>query len=688
MTVLMAVYNGQEFVRKSLESVLNQTYGDFEFLIINDASTDETVSLIKAYDDPRIRLENNAKNLGLASTLNRGLDMIDTEFVTRMDSDDICHPRRFEWQVSFMEEHPTCGISGTWARSFGLPGQRATLRYPELPDEARVCQFFGSPVAHPTIILRKALLDRHQLRYDPLFSRTEDFDLCVRASEFFDIRNMPRVAFYYRRHLQSVTVRNETEMLGQVRKIVARQLERIGLAPSDTELDLHCRPCLGRGAQTPDELIAAEEWFHKLDRILRKSGRFTPAALDKGVGRQWFLFCRNSACLGTSALRAFLRSKNKHISIATLKERGLFQAAVFYHTVRSASKRARSSKPGSPSAQPLVSVVMPMRNAEAFLSDSVGSILTQTYRNLEFVILDDDSSDGSRNFVQSLKDHRIRLIKNEKQMGVAETLNRGFSEARGKYVARMDADDISLPDRLARQVTYLENQSGIAAVGTRVHYFGGPWGMLDLRPCTSSVCAAFLIFATPIVHPTVMIRRELLNGNGLTYRSVFSRSEDYDLWVRLVEFGGLANLPEVLLRYRLHPQSVTSQHQETMAIQHRQIVLRALKNRKISLSEVDLDLLCRIIRGERSEALSALTEAVDLLKRIVREEPETPVAMRHAAAVAWLRYCANNGQFGLRSWRAFCEARLDSDVPAAAFYRQRLWVSCLWHECKGVVKAA
>ena len=684
----MAVYNGQEFICKSLESVLKQTYGDFVFLIINDASTDETVSLIKAYDDPRIRLENNAKNLGLAATLNRGLDMIDTEFAARMDCDDICHPRRFEWQVAFMEEHPTCGILGTWARSFGLPGQRATLRYPELPDEARVCQFFRSPVAHPTIILRKALLDQHQLRYDPLFSRTEDFDLCVRASEFFDIRNMPRVAFYYRRHIQSVTVRNETEMIGQVRKIVARQLEHIGLTPSETELNLHCRPCLGRGAQTPDELVAAEEWFHKLHRSLQKSGRFKPSALDREVGRQWFLFCRNSACLGISAWHTFLRGKSEHKAAATLKERGLFQAAVCYHTVRSASRPAIISKSGPSSTQPLVSVVMPMRNAEAFLHDSVGSILTQTYRKFDFIILDDDSSDGSRNFVQSLKDHRIRLIKNEKQMGVAETLNRGLSEARGKYIARMDADDISLPERLARQVAYLENHPEIAAVGTRVDYFGGPWGMLDLRPCASSVCAAFLIFATPIVHPTAMIRRELLNGNGLMYRSVFSRSEDYDLWVRLVDFGGLANLPDVLLRYRLHPQSVTSQHQETMAIQHREIVLRALKNRKISLPEVDFDLLCRIIRGERSETLSALSDSAALLKRIVREEPETPVAMRHAAAVAWLRYCASNGHFGLKAWRFYKAAELDSDVPATVFYRQLFKISCLWHEFKGAKKAA
>lgn len=683
----MAVYNGQEFIRKSLESVLKQTYGDFQFLIINDASTDETVSLIRAYDDPRIRLENNEKNLGLAATLNRGLEMIDTEFAARMDCDDICHPRRFEWQVSFMEEHPTCGISGTWARSFGLPGQRATLRYPELPDEARVCQFFRSPVAHPTIILRKALLDRHQLRYDPLYSRTEDFDLCVRASDFFEIRNIPRIAFYYRRHLQSVTIRNEAEMIGQVRKIVKRQLGQIGLTPSETELDLHCRPCLGWGAQTPDELVAAEEWFHKLHRRLQESGKFASSALDKELGRQWFLFCRNSACLGTSAWHAFLRSKSKHRAAATLKERGLFQAAVFYHTVRSASRPVITSKSDSSSGQPFVSVVMPMRNAEAFLHDSVGSVINQTYQNFEFIILDDDSSDGSRNFVQSLKDHRIRLIINEKQMGVAETLNRGLSEARGKYIARMDADDISLPERLARQVAYLENHPEIAAVGTRVDYFGGPWGMLDLRPCASAVCGAFLIFATPIVHPTAMIRRELLNGNGLMYRSVFSRSEDYDLWVRLVEFGGLANLPEVLLRYRLHPQSVTSQHQETMAIQHRQIVLRALKNRNISLPEEDIELLCRIIRGERSEALSALADSAALLKRIVREEPATPVAMRQATAVAWLRYCANNGHFGLKAWRVYREAELDSDVPAATLYRNRFMASCIWHEVRGPNKA-
>lgn len=688
VTVLMAVYNGEKYLRDAMESVLKQSYRDFEFLIINDASKDKTVSIIESCGDSRIRLVHNESNLGLAVTLNRGLDMIKTEFVARMDCDDVCHPQRFEWQVGFMDDHPECGMSGTWLRTFELRGQQGISRYPETPDDVRVNQFFSSPVAHPTLIMRKAMLDRHGLCYNPHFSRTEDFDLCTRAGNFFEIRNLPRIAFFYRRHLQCVTIRYEEDMRAQVKEIVMRQLRELGLTPTEAELDQHCRPCLGQGAKSRDELMAAEEWFFKLYRRMRESGRFAEISIDKVLGRQWFLFCRNSACLRKSAWDALMRGKAAWKEDIPFKEKKSFQAAICYHFLKSAYTGKASRESSLRSTQPLVSVVMPMRNAESFLPDSVGSILRQTYRNFEFVILDDDSSDGSADAVKSFNDKRIRLLRNERQMGVAESLNRGLEEARGKYIARMDADDISMPERLARQVAYLEENTSIAAVGTRVAFFGGPKLMPDLRPCTNTVCGAFLIFGTPIVHPSAMMRKALLNECGLMYRSDFSRSEDYDLWARMDGFGGLSNLPEVMLKYRLHMQSVTSQFQETMVVQHRIIMNRVLKNRRIDITEAELDLLSSIAHCERSASFPKLIAASSLLKKIMSAEPEAPVAMRHAAGVAWLRYCSNNSHFGLAAWREFHAAGLDSDVPAANFYRQLLLARCMWHEFKGIQKEA
>ena len=684
----MAVYNGAVFLDEAVRSILKQSYKDFEFLIIDDASRDETWQLLQAYHDPRIRLVQNERNVGLAETLNRGLDMIDTEFVARMDADDISMRNRLEWQVAFMDEHPECGMSGTWLRTFELRGQRGISRYPEQPDDIKISQLFCSPVAHATLIMRKAMMDRYQLRYDPGFSRTEDFDLCTRATACFEIRNLQRIAYHYRRHLQCITISNEREMQSQVRKIVVRQLKDLCITPTDMELDLHCRNCLGRGAKSLEELSDAEEWYHKLYLHLKRNSQYESMAIDRVLGRQWFLFCRNSACLGPSAWRALIRGVGTRKGIASPTEKFLFQSAMYYLSIRSAYEGETSPKLTSSSSHPLVSVVMPMRNAERFLTDSVGSILKQSYRNFEFIIVDDESSDESSNIMKSFNDRRIRLLRNERQMGVAESLNRGLAEAKGKYIARMDADDISLSERLSRQVAYLEKNMNLAAVGTRVQYFGGPWGALDLRPCAYSVCGAFLIFGTPIVHPSVMIRKSLLDKSGLFYRSDFSRSEDYDLWARLARFGGLANLSEVLLKYRLHVQSVTSRHQEVMAVQQRSIMNRVLKDRTIELTDADLDLLCGISSCKRSESLSTLTTAASLLKKIISIEPEAPVAMQRAASIAWLRYSANNGHFGLSGWRVFHAADLHTDVPAAKIYRKRLMASCIWHELLGSKKAA
>lgn len=331
----------------------------------------------------------------------------------------------------------------------------------------------------------------------------------------------------------------------------------------------------------------------------------------------------------------------------------------------------------------LISVLLPVHNGLRHLPSALRSVLGQTHRNLEVLVIDDGSTDGSGEWVSRVGDPRIRLIRHREPLGVARALNAGLAAASGPWVARMDADDISLPRRFAKQVKYLREHPEVVAVGTRIRYFGGPLGMIDVRPDTASVCTASLVFGTPLVHPSVMMRRAALTSGNLQYRAEFSRSEDYDLWVRLAETGQLANLPEVLLRYRLHGQSVSAKHGGDMAAQQRSIIATVLERRGLELREAEIDLLHRVVRCERSRDAAEIRRAGELLMRLVALDRVAPAALHDAAAIVWLRYCANNGHCGLASWRMFREPDLRTGVPGAALQEVVFRAVCAWHQVRG-----
>jgi len=209
---------------------------------------------------------------------------------------------------------------------------------------------------------------------------------------------------------------------------------------------------------------------------------------------------------------------------------------------------------------PTVSVVMPVYNAERYVAEAVESILAQTFTDFEFIIIDDGSTDASLSILQhyAKRDERIRLT-SRPNTGVVRAMNEGMSQARAKYVARMDADDISLPERLAREVAFLEGNPDCVAVGCRVMMIdadGDPIRKWPVHECHEEIDRANLeSFGSSIVHPTVLMRRDEVAAAG-AYNIAFQYASDMDLFLRLAERGRLANLPEVLLKYRLHLGSI------------------------------------------------------------------------------------------------------------------------------------
>lgn len=201
----------------------------------------------------------------------------------------------------------------------------------------------------------------------------------------------------------------------------------------------------------------------------------------------------------------------------------------------------------------MVSVVMPVYNGSKYLKEAIDSILNQTFTDFEFIIINDGSTDNSEDIILSYNDQRIRYLKNEQNSGICITLNKGLDNALGKYIARMDCDDISFPERLAKQVVYLESHHDVGALGTDIITFGD--GYTDqhfdfVHDCYG--CKAGLLFATCFAHPAVMLRASIINEHCLRYDDRYRGLEDYELWYRISEYAEMTNLPEALIRYRLH----------------------------------------------------------------------------------------------------------------------------------------
>jgi glycosyltransferase involved in cell wall biosynthesis len=199
----MPVYNGEKYVGEAIESILTQTFADFEFLIINDCSTDKSVDIIGSYRDNRIRLLHNEVNMGLIDTLNKGIDLATGGYIARMDQDDISMPERLQRQVAFMETHPGTAVCGTWAVTIDEDGK--PLGKLETPVGPRIDKdlWRPSPIIHPSAFMRTSVA-RHY-KYNRQFIDAEDYELWLRISKDYPIENIGEYLLHYRISPTSIT---------------------------------------------------------------------------------------------------------------------------------------------------------------------------------------------------------------------------------------------------------------------------------------------------------------------------------------------------------------------------------------------------------------------------------------------------------------------------------------------------
>ncbi len=213
---------------------------------------------------------------------------------------------------------------------------------------------------------------------------------------------------------------------------------------------------------------------------------------------------------------------------------------------------------------PRVSVVMPCYSSERYLSEAIDSVLSQSLADLELlVVLDAGSRDGTEAVLEGYTDERMRVVRNDPPLGLVRSLNRGFALARGEYVARMDTDDVALRDRLHKQAAFLDAHPSIGVVGSAVQTIDQHGRDLGLRhyPTTPGLTLWRMHFDCAMCHPATMFRKGVFEDTG-GYSARARNGEDYDLWLRAMRYHDLTNMPEVLLRYRLHGDSISARRRD------------------------------------------------------------------------------------------------------------------------------
>ncbi len=316
ISVVMPVHNGEKYLQEAIDSILNQTFTDFEFIILNDGSTDKTEEIILSYDDPRIVYVKNEENLQIVKTLNKGIALAKGKYIARMDADDISMPERLEKQVRYMEEHLEVDVCGSFLDTMG-EGVKRYWNYPYTPASIKIALMFYSPLAHPSVIVRKCFFDN--ARYASAYLKAEDYYLWAVNSKEYEYANIPEVLLHYRLHAsQTARVAGDIQ-LELSNKIRRNLLEDFGVELSDKEFDTHIN--ISRYLYV--DMYDAEKWLYKLYQQNKINHLFEDKEFQKFLDNKWWMVINNSTYKG---LKAFFYHRNSRVNFYS---KSLFQNIKF-----------------------------------------------------------------------------------------------------------------------------------------------------------------------------------------------------------------------------------------------------------------------------------------------------------------------------------------------------------------------
>lgn len=492
ISVIIPTWNREEFIGNAIKSVLNQTIPVKEIIVCDDGSTDKTIDLIQSRFGEKVRILRLAHNGRPSIPRNRGIAAATGDYVAFLDSDDEWVANKLELQLNELLKTKSDGCATNAFRL--IPGIGIVGNLIELDkDQITLNELLHfNQVISSSIILKRSLLDiAGRFPEGPQLSVGEDYVLWLKIlslTDNFSYINSPLVIY---RDSPSDSIRVKSKNIA---------LQNFYIYSNYFGWLLQRSP------------IQAAYIFLK----------FIFVKLTLNFWRVYFKFYE---CLAN--LKGFLIGQG----VCDLSN-------------TSASINITSNN------HPLVSVIMPVFNAEAYIGEAIQSILNQSLSNIELVIIDDKSTDNSIAVIESFNDMRIRLVKLKENHGISNALNEGISHARSSYIARMDADDIANRNRLFLQYNFLSKNREVGVVGSWIKCFGNKNYTHDY-PTEDNSIKMNMFFQNPIAHPSVMFRKEIVLSVG-GYNSLYDSVEDWELWSRLIKTTKFRNLPEYLIHYRIH----------------------------------------------------------------------------------------------------------------------------------------
>lgn len=298
VTVMMPVYNGERYISDAIKSILSQTLRDFELLIMNDGSTDNTLRVVRSFNDPRIRIIENEKNLGTILTRNRGLKECRGEYVAMLDSDDLAYPERLQKQVDFLDKNPDFGLVGTWVDLMDSEGKKidASWRGDTESEEVPIVLLFHNCFSFSSVMLRREAIPTEGFRDG--FIPTEDYEIWTRIIKNWKADTLREVLTTYRIHEKSLSKTKHDLQQSLVNQIVRSQLKKIGVDPTENEMAIHRTNDTYRGVDVKKFIISREKWLLNLIQKNDNTGVYDKRVFRRVMGKMWLRTCKSNTSLG------------------------------------------------------------------------------------------------------------------------------------------------------------------------------------------------------------------------------------------------------------------------------------------------------------------------------------------------------------------------------------------------------
>ena len=339
ISVIMSVYNSERYLKESTESVLAQSFKDFEFLIVDDCSSDDSYQLLQEFaaNDGRIKLFKNDKNLGLTKNLNRMIKLASGKYIARMDSDDICCIERFQKQIALLERDNSIGVCGTFINTMEKNRSEQLKEFPVKHEEIIANMFFENPIAHPTVMIRSEILKN--IFYNEDFRIMQDYEFWVQLSQITKFENIPEALVFYRILDNSITKSTQKKMDYRgifTKEIYLKQIVAFdsNIEDVDNKANLHLLFAFSRSNNSLENLYACEKWLKKLQDTNNRNGKYKKEYFNPLLSKYWFKLCTKSTSLGLTAVFIYRKSNfSKNYRIAYLLKLRFILKALFRYKV-------------------------------------------------------------------------------------------------------------------------------------------------------------------------------------------------------------------------------------------------------------------------------------------------------------------------------------------------------------------